>query len=110
MTFPASKFIIYCISIHWAFVNGTNVKWTGNQDPNAPEASRVPRSQKYWDEHKIERPDYAKTDAEIFQERIMSDESLNVQKTFLDVDVICGLVVLFDTEIQSFLERTRCRC
>ena len=46
-----------------------NVKWTGNNDPNAPEAARVPRSQKYWDDHNIERPDYAKTDAEIYQEK-----------------------------------------
>lgn len=47
----------------------TNVKWTANQDPNAPLAAKVPRSQKYWDDNNIERPDYAKTDAEIAAER-----------------------------------------
>mmetsp|Transcript_4569 Transcript_4569/g.8811 ORF Transcript_4569/g.8811 Transcript_4569/m.8811 type:complete len:164 (+) Transcript_4569:38-529(+) len=77
--------IIYFISIQCVcFVNGTtNVKWTGNQDPNAPEAARVPRSQKYWDENSIERPDYAKTDAEILLERILSDDSLSVKKIVL---------------------------
>ncbi len=48
-------------------VSGTEVKWTGNKD--GPEAARVPRSQKYWDENNIERPDYAKTDAELREER-----------------------------------------
>ena len=31
----------------------------------------MPRSQKYWDENNIERPDYAKTDAELLKERMM---------------------------------------
>lgn len=48
----------------------TNVKWIGNNNPNSPLASRVPRSQKYWDENNIERPDYAKTDAEIAAEKM----------------------------------------
>ena len=52
-----------------SLIQSTEVKWTGNNDPNAPEAAKVPRSQKYWDENNIERPDYAKTDAEIAQER-----------------------------------------
>ncbi len=47
----------------------TQVKWTGNNDPNAPDAATAPRSQKYWDENNIERPDYAKTDAEIAAEK-----------------------------------------
>jgi hypothetical protein len=67
------------------------VKWVGNQDPNAPEASRVPRSQKYWDEHKIERPDYAKTDAEVFQERILSDDTLDFKKLLLMLILFVGL-------------------
>lgn len=93
MTFPACRFVIYLISlVQCAFVvNGTNVKWVGNQDPNAPEASRVPRSQKYWDEHKIERPDYAKTDAEVFQERILSDDTLDFKKLLLMLILFVGL-------------------
>jgi hypothetical protein len=33
-------------------------------DPSNP-AHTAPRSQRYWDKHGIERPDYAKTDAEL---------------------------------------------
>lgn len=63
-------------------VHGTRVEWIGNHDPNAPEASKVPRSQKYWDKHNIERPDYAKTDAEIMREKLLSDKdsTLNAPK------------------------------
>ena len=48
----------------------TQIKWTAasNQDKNDP-AANAPRSQKYWDEHGIKRPDYAKTDAELAAER-----------------------------------------
>jgi len=51
------------------FACGTNIKWIpGNDGKNTPAAS-APRSQKYWDEHNIERPDYAKTDEELAQGR-----------------------------------------
>jgi hypothetical protein len=46
----------------------TNVKWTAG-DTNGHAAATAPRSQKYWNDHNIERPDYAKTDAEIAMER-----------------------------------------
>jgi hypothetical protein len=64
-------FIFLCSTQNIAIkvVQATNVKWTGNTDKNAPLASKVPRSQKYWDDNNIERPDYAKTDAEIAAER-----------------------------------------
>eukprot|EP00814_Leptocylindrus_danicus_P018013 CAMPEP_0116043494 /NCGR_PEP_ID=MMETSP0321-20121206/26402_1 /TAXON_ID=163516 /ORGANISM="Leptocylindrus danicus var. danicus, Strain B650" /LENGTH=156 /DNA_ID=CAMNT_0003524339 /DNA_START=121 /DNA_END=588 /DNA_ORIENTATION=+ len=44
----------------------TNVKWTPNQDDKFKDtdAANAPRSQKYWDEHNIERPDYALSDDE----------------------------------------------
>ena len=53
----------------------TSIKWTpadetkngDNKPPNA--AATAPKSQRYWDEHGIERPDYAKTDAEVARER-----------------------------------------
>mmetsp|Transcript_27693 Transcript_27693/g.41015 ORF Transcript_27693/g.41015 Transcript_27693/m.41015 type:complete len:179 (-) Transcript_27693:1940-2476(-) len=61
--------LILALAQHPVQVHCTNVKWTGNNDPNAPEAAKVPRSQKYWDDNNIERPDYAKTDAEIYQEK-----------------------------------------
>ena len=51
-------------------VEATNVQWTAadNKDPNNA-AHTAPRSQKYWDENGIKRPDYAKTDAELAQEK-----------------------------------------
>jgi len=53
------------------FVEATKVTWTGNDGvlPEHEDAHNAPRSQKYWDEHGIRRPDYAKTDAEIAAER-----------------------------------------
>ena len=57
------------ISCSLLVAHSTNIKWTGNDNQDAPLASTVPRSQKYWDEHNIERPDYAKTDAEIAAEK-----------------------------------------
>ncbi len=47
----------------------TDVKWTPGKDDPKNAAHTAPRSQKYWNEHGIERPDYAKTDAEIAQEK-----------------------------------------
>lgn len=64
---PISFIVIVLISAKISSVSGTQVKWTGN--PDGPEAAKVPRSQKYWDENNIERPDYAKTDAELREER-----------------------------------------
>ena len=50
----------------------TTIKWTpgisGALDGHET-AATAPRSQKYWDENNIERPDYAKTDTEILQEQ-----------------------------------------
>lgn len=49
-------------------IQGTEIKWTAGSTKNDP-AATAPRSQKYWDEHGIKRPDYAKTDAELAAER-----------------------------------------
>ncbi|KAL3815705.1 hypothetical protein ACHAXA_004885 [Cyclostephanos tholiformis] len=53
------------------FVEATKVAWRGNENilPEHEDAHNAPRSQRYWDEHGIKRPDYAKTDAEIAAER-----------------------------------------
>lgn len=73
-------------------VQSTNVKWSGNNDPNAPEAAKVPRSQKYWDENNIERPDYAKTDAEILQERFVKMKSeTDGMKMFFVIALFVGI-------------------
>mmetsp|Transcript_36957 Transcript_36957/g.54250 ORF Transcript_36957/g.54250 Transcript_36957/m.54250 type:complete len:186 (+) Transcript_36957:297-854(+) len=57
--------------VNFPVVSATSVKWipgnNGNNDNNA--AATAPRSQKYWDEHGIERPEYGKSDAEIAAER-----------------------------------------
>jgi hypothetical protein len=51
-------------------VPATEVTWTSNAEPgNHDPAKTAPRSQRFWDEHNIERPDYAKTDAEIAAEK-----------------------------------------
>jgi hypothetical protein len=49
---------------------GTKVKWTAGD--NSGKHASAPRSQRYWDEHGLggeNRPDYAKTDAEVLAER-----------------------------------------
>jgi hypothetical protein len=50
-----------------SMVHGTDIKWTSTQNDDA--AANAPKSQKYWDENNIKRPDYAKTDAEVWAER-----------------------------------------
>ncbi|KAL7465908.1 hypothetical protein ACHAXS_006211 [Conticribra weissflogii] len=54
-----------------SYVSASQVKWTQNNNisPEHRAAHNAPRSQKYWDQHGIERPDYAKTDAELAAER-----------------------------------------
>ena len=60
---------------HINLVYGTKVEWTPSQNQQQQASSgketaaTAPRSQKYWDEHGIERPDYAKTDAELARDR-----------------------------------------
>ena len=49
-------------------VQATNIEWKGTDNQGDP-AKEAPKSQKYWDENNIQRPDYAKTDAEIAAER-----------------------------------------
>jgi len=84
--------------------NSTKIKWTGND--SGPEASKVPRSQKYWDENNIQRPDYAKTDAELMQERVKkytvgsstnenSADSLNMKDTHKGVMGFLGMGTTF---------------
>jgi hypothetical protein len=59
--------LLLLLSFH--STDSTEIKWTpGHADPNNA-AHTAPRSQKYWDKHGIKRPEYAKTDAEIANER-----------------------------------------
>lgn len=66
-------------------VVATQVNWSGNQyvDPKHRAAHDAPRSQKYWDEHNVERPDYAKTDAEIAAERRQRNGNGSVWQTWM---------------------------
>ena len=68
-------FLIFLILLLSSSTSATNIKFTQNKDiaPDHIDAHTAPRSQKYWDEHNIKRPDYAKTDAELRAER--GDES-----------------------------------
>ena len=73
-------------------VEATNVKWTAaNENSNDP-ASTAPKSQKYWDEHNIQRPDYAKTDAEILLE---GSEGRSVLLNLFLVLVVVGAIGYF---------------
>ncbi|KAL7541587.1 hypothetical protein ACHAXR_011655 [Thalassiosira sp. AJA248-18] len=58
-------------NIAYIFAEATSVQWQGNENvsPEHKAAHDAPRSQKYWDENGIKRPEYAKTDAEIAAER-----------------------------------------
>lgn len=51
------------------FTSATDIRWTSNDGDKNDPAATAPRSQRYWDENGIERPDYAKTDAEIAAEQ-----------------------------------------
>jgi hypothetical protein len=63
--------IILLVQAAILVVVATEVKWTPNNDGDIDDpAAMAPKSQKYWDEHNIERPDYAKTDAEVMTESI----------------------------------------
>ena len=77
------------------FAQGTQIKWKGTSHGDDP-AKSAPKSQRYWDEHNIERPDYAKTDAEIAAER---GESLPIYPAvFIMVLLIVGAIYLLREE------------
>ena len=70
-----SILLSYSLIIRWSYLTlslatATKVKFHENPENDNIEAVRAPRSQRYWDEHNIERPDYAKTDSEIWIERV----------------------------------------
>ena len=72
-----------------AVAKATNIKWTGSQGGSNDPAKTAPKSQKYWDEHNIKRPDYAKTDAEVAAER----GETNVASIWLGLLIIGGGLV-----------------
>lgn len=73
-------------------VQGTEIVWKGTSNDDDP-AKSAPKSQRYWDEHNIERPDYAKTDAEIAAER--GEILPSYAATAIVILLIAGLIYLF---------------
>lgn len=61
------RLLLIMLSLYVSMVHAMDIKWTSTQKDD--EAAKAPKSQKYWDEHNIKRPDYAKTDAEVRAER-----------------------------------------
>ena len=76
------------------FASPTEIRWIpGDQSEN--EAAKAPRSQKYWDEHNIALPDYAKTDAEVAKERLTTTFRNNYS-TFV---VLAAIMTVFSVMI-----------
>jgi hypothetical protein len=58
--------VVYLCLVSLRTCVATEVKWqAATETAGDHPAHTAPRSQRYWDKHGIERPDYAKTDAEL---------------------------------------------
>ena len=86
--------LITCLLLIPSSTSATQVKWQPNNNikPENQAAHNAPRSQKYWDENNIKRPDYAKTDAEIAAERGEKNGGSGLLGLFLKMSI--GLVLL----------------
>lgn len=87
--------------------SGASVKWTSNENVKEEhkDAHYAPRSQKYWDEHNIERPDYAKTDAEIAAERgahVFGSSNL-LRCTLIFAIAACLVIIFYVTNAWDWL-------
>jgi hypothetical protein len=79
---PPLLLMLFCLQ--WGFGSATDITWHANVEDagtNDP-AKTAPKSQRYWDENNIEKPDYAYTDAEH-----------RARKTVGNVSVISGGIV-----------------
>ena len=95
--------------------SATSIKWTpaddtkrdANADSDKPNAATAPRSQRYWDEHGIERPDYAKTDAEVAQEGLVSATETAGGKLFLGAAILAMIYgcLVWAGEIVAFWDK-----
>jgi len=89
--------LITCLLLIPSSTLATQVKWQPNNNikPENQAAHNAPRSQKYWDENNIKRPDYAKTDAEVASERGESGGSGGSGGLFgLFLKVSIGIILL----------------
>ena len=93
-----ASILLVFVSFRHALVDSSSVKWQAGKDQTSTErsgklnAATAPRSQKYWDEHAIERPEYGKTDAEVAGERISSVKASPVAKVFLGMAISAALL------------------
>lgn len=85
-------FIVISLS-PFLLAEATNVQWQENNNvsPENKDAHYAPRSQKYWDEHGIKRPDYAKTDAEVAAESGGSWAGVIVVVSVLSLFLMSGI-------------------
>jgi hypothetical protein len=56
---------VYLCLVSVRTCGATQVKWQAATGDSSHPAHTAPRSQRYWDKHGIERPDYGKTDSEL---------------------------------------------
>jgi len=62
------RFFLFLLST--AQCTATEIRWIPGDDPSDKDpAKTAPKSQKYWDEHNIPKPDYAKTDLEFAEDQ-----------------------------------------
>mmetsp|Transcript_1996 Transcript_1996/g.4935 ORF Transcript_1996/g.4935 Transcript_1996/m.4935 type:complete len:201 (+) Transcript_1996:136-738(+) len=87
--------------------SATDIKWTSSSDPN-DEAANAPKSQRYWDENNIKRPDYAKTDAEVAAERMGltgGSTRWSVLGSFVTIVIYLALLAAAMVAIQYGMDR-----
>ena len=69
MRHAPSFILLLLLSYIFDLLECTEIKWeSAAKEGETDRAKIAPKSQRYWDEHNIERPDYAKTDAEVAAE------------------------------------------
>ncbi|GMH88708.1 hypothetical protein TL16_g11233 [Triparma laevis f. inornata] len=84
-------FLLLLLLLTLLSVTSTDIKFTPGD--NSGEAARAPRSQKYWDAHNIKKPEYAKTDAEVWAEKLATLSDFF--SDFLSPKLLIGCIGLF---------------
>lgn len=100
---------IFCLvfASNIPLIRATDVKWQAATDTDVEQAHKAPRSQRYWDEHGIERPDYAKTDAELAVENPNSQKWYALGIFFLVSSLVGILAGLYARPGLSEISGTR---
>mmetsp|Transcript_3161 Transcript_3161/g.3921 ORF Transcript_3161/g.3921 Transcript_3161/m.3921 type:complete len:183 (+) Transcript_3161:96-644(+) len=77
-----------------------NIKWTAGD--NSGKHASAPRSQRYWNEHNLNKnkPDYAKTDAEVFAEKWgFQDPSTLLKESNLVIGILSFVVLFISVQV-----------